>query len=375
MNAIDAFWQRFRQVSGRRASSWVSELRQQLAAVAPQLGLEVREGATRTLHVLPVMGTEHSPLAGAFVERAPQLAGWDFRTEREPLELADALLSTKNDCQVDLSRARARVGVGRGHGLELVVASEHFVGLDRDEDLDAVHHLLLQVLGDRLMNHWVCNVSTTVQQRPSLLPLLGADSQRLPLDLKELAPSVRAAVRGIEQGLPEQPCHTDCERADWVMFDCAEDLEVAENAPQSDLLMASTMRPEMLKWHLQGGEFSSARFSRYQEHFCYLQLQSVQNLQDASAERIELEEQIDRWLVPGRLGCVVGAGPGRHSQYIQLALTQLEASIAVLAKKLGQRSEPSWLLFCDSEWRHEWVGFGQAGRPVQPTRAQVHATQ
>lgn len=370
MNAIEAFWQRFRHVSGRRASTWISELRGELGKVAPELGLEVREtnAEQRSLYVLPVAGTEHTPLALAFTERAPELSGWHYAVEREGVDLESGLSATRKDTGLDLSRSRVRVGVGRGHGLEVVLASEHFRAPDQDSDLDAAHQLCNQLLGDRLLNHWVSNVSTLPQPRPSPLRLLGADKQLLPLDVHELRPSVEAAVRGIEQGLPDQPCHANCEHADWVMFDCAAEHEGAAEGPAHDLMMACTMRPEMLKWHLQGGDFSSRRFSRFGEQFCYLKLRSGEDIQAAAERRVELEEQLDRWLVPGRLGCVVGAGPGRHFQYIQLALTDLQHAITLLQRQLETAYPPGgWLLFCDSEWRHEWIDFGAGAPPIDPT--------
>jgi hypothetical protein len=121
----------------------------------------------------------------------------------------------------------------------------------------------------------------------------------------------------------------------------------------------------MLKWHLQGGEFSSRRFSRCGEHFCYLALAGGDDIQAAAEQRVGLEEQIDRWLVPGGLGCVVGAGPGRNFQYIQLALTDLEHAIALLSHKLETlKPTGAWLRFCDSEWQQEWIGFGNARPPA-----------
>jgi hypothetical protein len=379
MNSIGEFWQRFRQVSGRRASTWAVELRALLETSVPGLGLEVRESANgvRRLYIVPVAGAEYTPLARAFVERAPEIPGWEFGVEREPQELIASLGATYKDQGVDLSHARARVGVGRGHGLEVVLASEHFRSLDADADLDAAHQLLNHLLGDQLMNHWVCNVSTVAQPKPSPLRLLGAEHQRLPLSLAELMPSVEAAVRGIDQGLPEHPCHTHCEQAEWVMFECEQGNPSASAEPASDLLMACTMRPEMLKWHLQGGEFSSRRFSRCGEHFCYLKLEGGPDVAEDAERRVQLEEQLDRWLVPGRLGCVVGGGPGRNHQYVLLALTELDHAITLLGRQLSQVlgaskasggggfGGKSWMLFCDSEWRQEWVGFGHSGPPTR----------
>jgi hypothetical protein len=366
LQAIDELWQRFSRVSQQRAATWLPSLRTFVQAELPDLGLEVRDLAnSRALYVLALGGSEFAPLAEKCLQRAPRIAGWEFRASREPCAAEQSLAFISTDYQRDLSRARAKVGVGRGHGLEIVIASETFVGLDREQDLDVASELVLRLLGDSVFDTWISHISTLQAPKPSPLKLLGADSQRLPLSITELSPSVNAGLRGIEAELPDEPCHRNCERADWVMFECSpDDGALARRAP--DLLMACTMRPEMLKWYLQGGEFSSARFSRQAERFCYLKLTEREGtLAERAEKRVTLEEQIDRWLVPGAMGCVVGGGSGTEYQYIYLALTQLEAAIAVLRRHLPvQLSEPAWLLFCDSEWSREWLALGDRTLPA-----------
>jgi hypothetical protein len=373
LEAIDGFWRQFLRVSDQRAATWVAGLRLALEQAAPGLGLEWRALPNgQKLYILPVAGAAYTPLAELFVERAPARRDWAFACAREPLPLGQCLSQALRDFERDLSTARLRVGVGRGHALEIVVACEQFSGAGDEAGLEAAHGLLATALGDQLFERWVSAVSILSQPRSGPLRLVGDGAQRLPLCLEELVPSVHAAVRGVQAGLPEQPCHTHCETADWVLFDLTRpaDAEGAEalptdssgSAPQSDLFTASSMRPEMLKWFLEGGEFASERFSRCQERFCYLKLRLPGDLGQRVQQRMELEEAIDRWLVPGRLGCVVGSGAGQDFQYIHLALTELEAALALLQRRF-EAEQPmvrAKLFFCDSEWRQEWLQISAA---------------
>src|SRR5690606_6615237 len=127
------------------------------------------------------------------------------------------------------------------------------------------------------------------------------------------------------RGLPEHPCHVDCERAEWAMFEVERLERAGDDLPQSDLVVASSMRPEMLKCHLEAGSFASARFSRCGETFCYLKVRLPgEGLEQRIEARVHLEQVLDRALVPGRLGCVVGTGMGSEFAYLVFALTQLE---------------------------------------------------
>ncbi|MBM4364337.1 MAG: hypothetical protein FJ104_16790, partial [Deltaproteobacteria bacterium] len=83
------------------------------------------------------------------------------------------------------------------------------------------------------------------------------------------------------------------------------------------------------------------------------------------ARRVELEERLDRALVPGALGCVVGAGLGARHAHLLLALPALDAGLEALARvlrRLGADREAR-LLPCDSRLAYEWVGVWE-----EPTR-------
>jgi hypothetical protein len=249
--------------------------------------------------------------------------------------------------------------VGRGHALDVVIASEHFASSRDERGLDAALSLLGSLLGDDVFEHWVQEVNITPQARANPLRLVGEQSGWLPLALQELADSVEAAVRGIRGGLPEHPCHVDCERAEWAMFELGQDGEPSEQVQHPDIFVATSMRPEMLRCHLSGSHFHSPRFSAHGEVFCGLRYTPTEAEMNARADRrIEVEMQLDRALVPGRLGCVVGSGMGTRYVYVYLALQQLEPALQLAGRRLRDLDLPkdARFFFLDSAWRHEWLG-------------------
>jgi hypothetical protein len=193
------------------------------------------------------------------------------------------------------------------------------------------------------------------------LRVVGQGDKTLPLALPELQPAVSNALRGIVAGLPEHPSHLYCERADWVLFELDElrDAPATDEVPLRDLRLATTMSPEMLKCYLSGIPFASERFSAHGERFCALQWTPAATADDARlSERMLVEEELDRALAPGRLGCVVGAGVGETCLYVVLALQMLEPALNLLVRRLRALgvAQTCWLLFFDDEWRDEWLG-------------------
>lgn len=382
---IDDFWKRFVRVSAQRPESWIADLRATLGRVHADLGLEAvseRDG-TRTLFIVPLGGAASWPLAKLCVERAPRRMPWCFESERPPLPLTQAIGRVHRAYRVNMGLARARVGVTRGHLLEIILASPEFGSSDDEHAQAAAEAFIAALLGDRVFESWVARVSVQTAPRSSALRVVGKGSiPPLPLGIEELEDSILAASSGIAAGLPEAPLHAFCERAEWTLFELEELLQVKDTHPlqapagdvalcetpaQGDLLMAATSCPEALKCLLSGETFASDRFSRHGERFCYLKMQvEASNDEGRVAIRSDIEDALDRALVPGRLGCVVGSGLGRDHVYVDLALNRVDASIDVIKSRLarvGLRSQ-AWMFFFDDEWSNEWVALTpKSGEP------------
>lgn len=360
VSATDALWETFARRCREPAERWVEVVRAQLRQIDAGLGLELRdEDKQQAAYVYPLAGPALLPLAELVTERAPSLWPWTFEVRRPAANLDQALEVVRDETGVNLGHARARVGVGRGHLLQIVLACDGVRGDADDLGKDAAERLVELLLGDAVLEDWVDSVRAMSAPRPSPLRIVGQEQAALPLTLSELVSAVQRAQEAIIANLPA-PCHRFCDRAEWVLFEVSElaGEETPAELPHPDLQVASTMCPEMLKCFLSGSPFSSLRFSRHGERFCYLQMELEGAPQERIEQRIRAEEVLDRLLVPGGLGCVVGSGIGSRYAYVHLALAQLEAAVGVIRKRLRREQLPrrTWLLFCDSCWQNEWVG-------------------
>lgn len=366
---IIAFWQQFQKVCHKPPAEWVADLRRSLKAIDAALGLEIDVaplGASsssdreKLAYVLSLDGPMYRPLAQAVVARAPSIWPWVITFERDPMGLEQALQRVFADTRFDLRAARARVGVGRGHGIEIVIGHHLFHGTQDETGGQVGEQLVTTLLGDEVFDKWVTSVEVVAAPRPSPLRLVGQDASGLPLAVTEVKAAVENAIVRITDSLPDEPLHVFCDRADWVLFEMDE-LRAGEDVsalPLPDLRMATTMCPEMLKSYLSAIPFASRRFSRHGESFVYLELSYAEATEgDRLDHRMALEETLDYSLVPGRLGCVIGAGVGSQYMYVFLALHSLKPALAVVNKCLLSQHVGfgAVLRFCDDEWAREWV--------------------
>lgn len=352
------FWRHFHTHRGHPAGEWVSSLARELTAVSPHLALEV-DAEKRRLFVLPTSGQHHLPLATLVVEAAGDLGDWSAATQRPALPLERALTRIASTTKLDLKAARLKIGVDRGHALSIVVGHYLFQGNDDELGGDAAEQLVALALGDAMFERWISSVDVVAAPRPSPLKLVGQQDVTLPLALEELAETITTAVSRIADTLPEAPLHEYCDRADWVLFEMGELRSPGEGYPLPDLQVATTMCPEMLKSFLSGIPFASERFSRHGERFAYLQIDTRgQDRSQSLEQRMALEEALDFTLVPGRLGCVVGAGVGETYMYVFLSLHDMAPALRQLQRQLQEQRVPqrTWLRFCDPEWSLEWLG-------------------
>lgn len=357
---IRNFWQRFARVQHRPSIEWAPELRRELELICPALGLEVEGGgALRQMYVLAMDGPEYAPLARKMVAAAGEQPGWTITSERPALPLEVALARVASATRFGLDAARLKIGVDRGHSLSVVVGHYLFQGNGDELGGEAAELLVSTALGDATFERWISAVEVVPAPRPSPLKLVGQQDAALPLPLEELVDTITTAVQRITDTLPESPLHEFCERADWVLFEMDDLRNEDARYPLADLRVATTMCPEMLKSFLSGIPFASERFSRHGERFAYVEIDTRGQDQNQSLEqRTALEEALDFALVPGRLGCVVGAGVGETRMYVFLALHALEPALELVTRHLQERRLPkrTWVKFCDDEWRLEWIG-------------------
>jgi hypothetical protein len=281
--------------------------------------------------------------------------------------LGQALEHVLSETGFDLSRARIRAGFARGHLLDVVVHSAQLSSDSGGGARAVAEQLVCEILGERIANDWVGRIDVTADRRPGPLRVLNGDPEgERAFPLGEFPAVVAAAVRGLYDGLPDRHCWAEGTASDWTLFEL-EPETANDYGAQDDLVLATSMRPEMLKCFLQGMPFCSARFSRHREVFCYLKYQSdLASPEERLTERNRIEDALATRLTSNKLGAVVGNGLGMRYTYIDLALTDLASSIESLERLARTLHFPqkSWLLFCESDWRERWFSIGEkAGIP------------
>ena len=374
---IDVFWQECDDLLPRRVERFTDgdplrlerELTESARRAAPgvRVELDVLEGGERRVVVAPDGDVGGEPLADEFVRRAPvrqKRAAVRFRPE---VDVKIAVADVRARAGVDLERARVRMGFSRGHLLEVVVYAPGFSHAGDERAEQASELLVARLVGEELFHQFVGSVDVAPLPRGGALRVVsdGETTADATLSLPEVLPAAEAAVRGLYTELPDAPYHAFCEHAEWTMLELEPTL-ADDYGGKDDLALVSTMLPEMTKCHLQGGPFSSVRFSKHGERFAYLKIDAVGSTPaERHTLRVELEDALNRVLVPGRVGCVTGAGLGVRYVYLDLALANLEHGVRIACERVrGVRPDVAgWALFCETGWEEEWVAVGHHGPP------------
>ena len=283
-----------------------------------------------------------------------------------PIALPEALARVQRENSVDFGRARARAGFARGHLIDVVL--ELPGGRNNEQEVDAAERLVSFVLGEARADDWLGDVSVVPAPRGGPLRVMqaGGDSSNF-FPLSELAATFEAAVTGLHAGLPPEPLWQQGGEQRWVLLEL--DVERADSFPaQSDVALASTFMPEMLKCFLSGAPFASARFSREGELFAYLKTEErVRDPRQALSARRVLEDALDAALVTERAGRVVGSGMGVVYSYVDFGFHALDRALSVVttvARRVGLPPK-CWIQFCDTRLANAWVPV-HAGAPAPP---------
>lgn len=173
--------------------------------------------------------------------------------------------------------------------------------------------------------------------------------------LENLEAHVRTVLDRTHGDLPNAPLHEFGE-FQWSLFKL--EPEPAEDFPhQADLFIAKTAHVPMWQVAHMGG-FSSERFSRFGETFCFVKIDWKDFSRDRVEGKQELEDSLQNSLQPKALGAVMSGGTGLRYSYIDLAVPDVERAVPIIRDVLRKSAVPkrSWLLFYDDALAAEWVG-------------------
>ena len=199
------------------------------------------------------------------------------------------------------------------------------------------------LLGEEVLDKWVGAIEVASTPGSGVLRSLFGRKEPggpSPIPLSRLKPTFESIVGSIRDQLPDRPHQDWVDEAEWTLWKL--EPQEAEDWPgQFDLCVGKSANPAMWTAAHAGDVFSSQRFSRCGETFCYLKLDGSDGLENAEfADKSEIEDAVDAVLCPARLGCHVGGGTGKRYSYVDLALTDVDAGIQAVRRRM-RRGEHS----------------------------------
>jgi hypothetical protein len=370
---IDAWWRAFQNKSKdisalfSRKSEWdlPAWMEEHFHAIHPQIMWEYgpalkKEG--ERLVMTPESAHHLRPLVDAILSRAPQLPDWEFYTHRLPESTEQAIASVKGRAGVDLSSFKVQAAKGSFNRVDLTFTSEVFTSAD-DSAQSAAFVATECLLGEKILDEWIGAIEYAPPPKQSLVgnwfskkprQVAGGDFHRL----ETLPEMVRALVGSIYEQLPAKPHYEWAEDAQWSAG-AGEPTEQGDYAGRSDLLTFSTLNVDLFQTGLGAALFSSRRFSRCGEMFCYLKIDGREGLPEGDfSDRGDIEDALNETLIAQKLGCHIGGAMGLRYVYIDLALTDLDRGIAAIKERLRAGNVPNrtWIQFFDTDLAAEWVG-------------------
>jgi hypothetical protein len=298
------------------------------------------------------------PLAELVLAQAPPELARALSLGRAPLPIERALERTRLLHDVDFSRASLRAGFARGHLLEITLGLPGGRGSEMEQI--AAENLVRFVLGERLFETWIGQVHVAPTQRSGPLRVLDVSAPRYTLSVHELFDTVAAAALGLLLGLPVSEYAGESggiakRQSDWNLLEM-EPLDADAALDKSDLVIASTCTPELLRCYLEGAPCASRRFTRGSERFVFVAYPDHEaSVSKRVAKRTVIETALSETATHEMV--VTGVGLGVKSTYLDLAVCNLETGLPLLVSKLQRLALPreSCIRFFDSELAEEWV--------------------
>ncbi len=377
--AIRSWWAAFSQDKDIISRSFFSEhsgafdivawMREYLGAVDPALMWEFGPGIKKRhrLVITPEARRELRPLVRYLLNEAPEFEDWEFYEYRlaRDFERAQSFMEQRAGWK-DITAIDFQLSEGRFGKIDV----KFFVPFREPEDslLNKLFILLETLLGEEVLDKWVGYIDVAQKKGRKFLGRLIGTKGRSDYNIINLAMEFSQKMALIKGKNPKNRYFDivdtieggNARRTIGFLFkiDSKEQLDYPD---KKDLFVAVSPFNEFFSATLDGHEqFYSERFSNNGEIFIYIKMDgSAGDLnQEIFVDRGAIEDALSDALEPLSLGCVVGGGTGRRYSYIDLAVTDLERSVATIQQVLrnGKLTKRSWILFHDADLRAEWIG-------------------
>lgn len=301
------------------------------------------------LVITPESRKDLRPLVKAILENAPELSNWEFFDYRLPENIQSARSVVEAKTGYSLTDVYFS---GTRQNFNLIDLTFIFLNIKDDATAKTAQYqsvlIAEHLLGGEIFDKWIGAI--TIENH------LPEDESHIPIN--QLSRWIKNEITAIRSTLPDNGFHELLDNIEWTLYEL-EPVQKEAYPRQEDMILGKTLCVPLWENSKCNNSFSSERFSKSGEIFCYIKIYRVDNFQSENIEmKSQLEETIDNAILPLKLGCIIGGGIGLQYTYIDLALLDLEKGVTAIKDALQKRNVPkkSWILFFDSELEAEWIG-------------------
>ena len=364
--AIDRFWDRFVEIAPAldgtfRGTADPVDVASSLTLALGDLAERVTSwefGPAETGHFLalsPELDHEKRPLIRALLNRAPELAGWEFGDARRPHDSLDHVLhlaASRMHQLLTLTGVSSCAGSHRRIDL---------IGNGAGRDVDCQAGLVFSVIfGEAIERDWLGEISFGRRAGGLLSKLIGKASRAAPPEAW-LAPFLEETQHLLDQLMEDRP-----EAAYSAPLGAGTEVTLYEcepresDDPRSDTITYQTAHTDLAAARFAGVRISSVRFSRHRESLLGLRIERTPEQPFGQvSDRSDLAERIDSALRASGAGGVYGEGHGTGHVYIEFATGDIPMATAIVERVLGQSevSGPAAFLFDEAGLEHRVWSF------------------
>ncbi len=331
---IVAFWKTFVQhadeIDGMfsRADGGTADIVQIMQALEPvSKDLMWEFGPSDRGHLLCVTAEfrdELRPLARLVMRMAPDLPRWRFVDARppDPPEMLEQVHQNRFRGPITVEKIEATIAVdGRIDQVAYGAGS-------RDELLSQTLNISTILLGEEQERDWIGLVDPVPNKGGGLLGLFRGNKSA-PFDGKAWLDMMQTRIKQAQGLMPDVPySKLDMDTRPYTV---ASELNLRPDHRRNDLITFTASNETYLQAAVRGGLFSSRCHSRFGEWFMYLRVPTVPDGPfDTLTERAWLEERLHELLSENGRGGVVAAGHGSEGEYIDIAVTDVGAAVALI---------------------------------------------
>ena len=365
---IDDWWKAFQRDEGKIVASfkkgndwdlprWMAE---HLHTIDERIMWEYGPGLKggHRLVITPESDRFLRPLVSTILERAPKIAGWEFYPYRlaEGFGEARGMLKARDLMPIEATKVRATTG--KHHLVDLQFHSPDSSGPEDREALNSVFIASEVILGEEVLDTWIgrLTVAKKVAKEKDGEAWVGLDRMKA---------VVEEEIARIRDRLPDKSAGKLPDDTKWTRWNLKPRKE-EDYSGQQDLFVGRSMLADMWTAAHSDCDFTSTRFTKFGELFCYVKIDGSVDLSgEKFADKAAIENSLDAALKASGMGAVVGGGTGLRYSYVDLALTDPEKGIRQVVDVLrkGNMVKRSWILFFDDIYSAEWVGIWDDSPP------------